>query len=118
MADEQSVPRPVAQKSIHDIYSSLVKVPRVELFDWRHPVEVHPAGKAPETRFEQIKDIQAIYINPRWRQSNVGDRMLFDDKRQVTYKSHLRYARRKGGEVYREDSDSSDDAARKQEEQR
>lgn len=80
---EESVPRPLA-KSSHDIYSSLVKVPRVELFDWKHPVEVRMPGKPPETKYEPITNVQAIYINPKWRQSNIGDRLLFDDRRQPT----------------------------------
>lgn len=114
---DESIPRPL--KTSHEIYSSLVKVPRVELFDWKHPVEVRLHGKPPETRYEPITNIQGIYINPKWRQSEVGDRLVFNDDRKPTSQAHQKYARRKGGEVYRlDESDSSDDAARKLEEQR
>ena len=50
------------------IYSATHKVNRVENFDWHYNIEI---GKKQIQK--EIKDIEAIYINPKWRPSKVGE---------------------------------------------
>ena len=69
---EMRVERPL--KSKNELYSYGVKVPRVELFDWKIRVDTLDKNKVKRTIEKPIKDIQAIYINPKWKVAKVGDR--------------------------------------------
>lgn len=56
------------------IFSRLVNVNRVEDFEWKFEVEeFNKKTKLFEKDQVKIENIEAIYINPRWKKSEVGD---------------------------------------------
>ena len=55
------------------MFSKTVKVNSVQNFDWTFQEDIwNPKIQKFENKNVDIRDIQAIYINPRWKISKVG----------------------------------------------
>lgn len=79
---KQLVMRPCGKPALtkHQIFSHIIKHPCVQNFDWTITMDcMGKKGKLEQVRYP-IRDIQAIYINPKWKQSRLGQRLTFDDE--------------------------------------
>lgn len=68
-AAKPQIMRPCGKPALtkHQIFSHLIKHPCVQNFDWSITMDVMGKnGKLQQVK-EPIKDIQAIYINPKWK---------------------------------------------------
>lgn len=65
-----------------DVFSRTIKVKKVEEFDWQYTHEYWDGANRLKKVPVDIKDIQAIYINPKWKQSQVGDCLTFDKRKK------------------------------------
>lgn len=90
----------------------------MENFDWKYGVDVHDpqSGKLKQVS-KEIKDIEAIYINPKWRPSKVGEFLTKpgdgDKKRKLSQKMYQTMGRnfdpKKDLMTVPKEHDSSDD---------
>ena len=66
-----------------DVYSRTIKVNKVEEFDWQFTNEYLDQGKNKMIKETvNVQDIQAIYLNPKWKTSQVGDCLTFDKRKK------------------------------------
>ena len=61
------------------IYSKKIEVKNISQFNWEFEQEIwNDSIKKMEVQNVKIKNIEAIYINPKWRTSQVGEFLTFD----------------------------------------
>lgn len=66
-------------KTENEIYSKLVTTGKVETFDWKYEEKLwNPQTKRFEMTTMNLDGIEAIYINPKWKKSKVGDFLTFN----------------------------------------
>ena len=71
-------------KTEAQLYSKVVKVGRVENFDWKYNVKMFNETNGNQEDVEiNIDKIEAIYINPKWKQSKVGDYLTYNKKQRL-----------------------------------
>lgn len=69
-------------KTEAEIYSRAIKTSNVENFDWSYEEKIWN-GKTGRFQMEKVEldKIEAIYINPKWKVSKVGEFLTFNEKR-------------------------------------
>ena len=69
-------------KTEAEIYSRSIKSSNVENFDWTYEEKIWN-GKTGRFQMEKVEldKVEAIYINPKWKQSRVGEFLTFDKKK-------------------------------------
>lgn len=69
-----TVEKPTAMKTQDQLYSRTVNVTRVEKFKWTFETWKYDKNKGQKVKQEiKIEEIEAIYINPRWKTTKVGE---------------------------------------------
>lgn len=69
----------IEAKTEADIYSKLVTTGKVETFEWKYDEKLwNPVTKKFEMTTIPLDGIEAIYINPKWKKSKVGDFLTFN----------------------------------------
>lgn len=59
-----------------------MKVSQVENFDWTYTDEIYDSESAKLVDKEvTLEKIEAIYINPKWKQSKVGDCLTYNKRK-------------------------------------
>ena len=101
-----------------EVFSKTIKVNRVEDFNWQFTHEYRDSANRLQKETVPIQDIQCIYVNPKWQQSQVGDCLTFDKHKKK--KSSKASQKTKKAAIYaiepsdsvnkgKNDSESSDD---------
>ena len=63
-------------------YSKTLKIGKVETFEWTYEDKVwNPEINKFQMIKKNIEGLEAIYINPKWQKSKVGDFLTFDKKK-------------------------------------
>lgn len=65
-----------------EVFSKTIKVARVQDFKWEHSHDYVDSANRKVKETVLIQDIQAIYVNPKWQKSEVGDCLTFDKKKK------------------------------------
>ena len=66
-------------KTDAQIYSKLITTGKVEKFDWSYEEKLWNPTKGKFDRQKiNLEDVEAIYINPKWKKSKVGDFLTFN----------------------------------------
>jgi len=76
-------------KTESEIYSKLITAGKVETFDWKYEEKLwNPETKKFEMTTINLNGIEAIYINPKWKKSKVGDFLTFNQDKKKKGKKH------------------------------
>lgn len=76
-------------KTEAEIYSKLVTTGKVETFDWKYEEKLwNPQTKRFEMTTINLDGVEAIYINPKWKKSKVGDFLTFNQDKKKKGKKH------------------------------
>lgn len=71
------------------MFSKLVTLGKAEKFDWSYDEKIwNPDTSKFELKKINLQDIEAIYINPKWKKSKVGDFLTFNQDRKKKGKKH------------------------------
>lgn len=72
-----------SKKTEAEKYSKMIKLGKVETFDWKFEEKLWDSKKGKfQMQTQKLEKIEAIYINPKWKKSQVGDFLTYGKKKK------------------------------------